>query len=143
MSEDSLSAGQAGVWILIPDYDHLSYEGRYSCAVCGASETPKPVFRPPVMIDMDGFFDICPDCIGQAAHQLGFVTEAANGVLMDQIDQVTDQYGEALVDLASSREAQASLARENVRLQDQIEELEQAFEVPDGFIIDDDYDDVS
>lgn len=109
------------IWNVLPTFDHLSWGGQYACAVCGSGDRPsvEKIFRPPVVDDFDGSFDVCEHCIREAARELGISETAgfehANETLTKQVVKLQEE-------LEQARDAQASLARENVRLQDIIEE---------------------
>lgn len=110
------------IWMRPPDFDHLSYGGTAKCAVCGSTKrsTETAIFRPPNHDEFDGFFDICEGCIREAAQELGLAeTAGAQRVIRKLEKEVSD----LSVDLSGARDAQQTLSRENVRLQDVIEDL--------------------
>lgn len=110
------------IWLTLTDYDHLSYQGRYVCAVCGSGkrDADTVIFRPPHFDDFDGAFDVCESCIREAAQHLGIAETAGfehvNRKLEKEVARVSG-------DLAASRDALATVTRENVRLQDALEEF--------------------
>lgn len=118
------------IWIKLPDYDHLSYQGQYSCSVCGSSETPKPIFRPPTFDEFDGFTDVCPNCIRDAAAELGMVEPKALRSAQEVAGLFSAELSDLQEQLQQARDAQASLARENVRLQDLLDEFEDGMVIP-------------
>ena len=128
------------IWQTADSYDHLSHQGQYKCAVCGsgARAADSVIFRPPAPDDFDGFFDICESCIREAAQHLGIAetagAEHANRSLTKEVAKVS-------ADLSASRDALATVTRENVRLQDVLEELSAPIEEPYGLLDTDEDDD--
>ena len=111
----------------IPDFNFQSHQGRAVCAVCGTISKPgQIVFRPPHADDFDGFFDICENCIREAADHLGLQEVAP---LQEAQAADTAAIVKLHEELSSAREALATVTRENVRLQDTLEELAQPIEV--------------
>ena len=113
------------IWFILPDFDHLT-KGGARCTVCGGVKQPHHigVFRPPTIDEIDGFSDICEDCMHQAANVLGYSEPNRRAELEMRIEEL-----ESLVQVTEgkyegARSAQMSLARENVVLQDIIEDLE-------------------
>lgn len=137
-----LTTGSAGIWQVIPDFDHLTAYGKAVCSICGSTSKPgDPVFRPPVPDDVDGYHDICADCIRQAAHFLGFADPAAFDNLENAFNATREAYALQTEELASSREALATVVRDNVRLQDVIDDLNSpVFETIDDVLADEDAD---
>lgn len=138
-----MSEATAGIWQVIPDYDHLTAYGQYVCSVSG-SPSPKgdPVFRPPHPDDVDGFHDVGADAIRQAADYLGWISPDRYAVLEETANRLHDEAVALAKELAEAREVQATLVRENVRLQDIIEELNNPiFEDIDDLIAEEDSDD--
>ena len=110
------------IWIETDDFDALSWDGRHVCAVCGSPKSHEHdrVFRPPVTDDVSGSFDICEDCIRQAARALGLAeTEGAEHVirkLEKEVARISDE-------LTAARGAEESLTAANVRLAEQRDAL--------------------
>ena len=105
----------------IPEYDHLSFAGQYKCAVCGSGRRKDEViFRPPMPDDFDGFFDICSNCVREAADFLGIRETATIEAALDQSEEARVA---AVLQAQEAREAMATVVRENVRLQDELEDL--------------------
>jgi hypothetical protein len=104
------------------DFNFQSWGGRSSCAVCGSPSRGERVFRPPAADDFEGFFDICTGCMTEAADEMGMV--APGDVNLSEYVTIAD-FTQAQAELLMSRDACMTLTRENVRLQDVIESLEE------------------
>lgn len=120
----------AGLWQVIPDFDHLTAYGQYVCTVSGA---PNPkgdvVFRPPHPDDVDGYHDVGADAIRQAADYLGWIAPEAYEALKEHAEREHEANIALGAELVEARDALATVTRENVRLQEVIEELNQPFEL--------------
>lgn len=125
------------IWQTIPDYDHLSYKAQYKCSVCGSGmrKADTVIFRPPTFDDIDGFPDVCESCIREAAQFLGIAetagAEHANATLTKEVARISEE-------LSASRDALATVTRENVRLQEVIEDLNAPIEEAYGLMDEDD-----
>ena len=110
------------IWLRADDFDELSWEGTYACAVCGSIKRPdeERIFRPPTHDDFSGSFDICEGCIREGAKELGLAETAG---AQHVINKLTKEVSRISDELSSARDSQASLARENVRLQEVIDDL--------------------
>lgn len=119
-----LTVGSAGVWIVIPDYDHLTAYGQYRCTVSGETCPPGDVvFRPPMPDDIDGYHDVSANAIRQAAEYLGWVAPELYENLREINQHIQLDLARAVEQLQESRDALATVTRENVRLQDEIDAL--------------------
>jgi len=104
------------IWQVISDFDHLT-SGNATCTVCGSikADTYTAVFRPPQIIDeFTGFADICQSCMEQGANELGWIDPVVAKALIGK--QAVDAESIRLLEekLKSSREALATVTRENV-----------------------------
>lgn len=126
------------IWNRIPDFDHLSWDGAAKCFNCGSTKRPteEGVFRPQNFDDISGFPDICEGCMTEAAAELGLVA-SQDGALKE----IQHELSELLEELRGSRDALATLTRENVRLQELIDDLSQDFDTVVGVYSDDFEDD--
>lgn len=117
------------IWMRPNDFDHLSYGGVAKCSVCGSTKRDHEdsVFRPPHPDDFSGFFDICEGCIREAAKTLGLAETAGAERVIEKLQR---EVSDLSADLSGARDAQAALARENVRLQDVMDDLNAPFEIP-------------
>lgn len=113
------------IWMVIDDFDHLTKDGA-RCTVCGSikQEHHIGVFRPPTIDDIDGFSDVCQACMEQAANVLGFTEPGLLPALQSRIAELESMLDHSEKQYEGARSAQMSLARENVVLQDIIEDLE-------------------
>lgn len=119
------------IWNPIPDFNHLSYDGQANCAVCGSdkAKTDEFVFRPPTMDHVSGFFDICASCIGQGADDLGWLEPDRATAIAAAADKAHAEAIALADQLAAARDALATVTRENVRLQEAIDDLNSPVEV--------------
>lgn len=110
------------IWNQIEDFNHLSWEGRAVCANCGSTKQPDDefVFRPAFLDEVNGFPDICANCIREAADALGI---GETGDLEVELDHTRQNIADLLEELGAARDALATVTRDNVRLQDVIEDL--------------------
>lgn len=137
-----LETGSAGIWQVIPDFDHLTAYGKAVCPVCGStSKTGDPVFRPQAPDDIDGYHDICADCIRQAADFLGWKSPDSYVSMREIASKEHEANIEFGAELVAAREALATVVRDNVRLQDVIDDLNSpVFETLDDVLEDEDSD---
>ncbi len=77
---------------------------RNACAVCSrpkhARYADAPVFRGP-FIEQEGYFDVCPKCITDAAKVLGMITKTEADRLIEQgtrVDVAEAQYAAVYLD---------------------------------------------
>lgn len=112
---------QSGVWQHLPDFDHLTWESRSVCSNCGSAKrrTESGIFRPNTLDDFSGFPDLCEGCVVEAADMLGLVSADNTGALQAAQQEVCD----LLEELRAARDALATVTRENVRLQEVIDDL--------------------
>ena len=87
------------------------------------------IFRMQTMDEVDGFWDLCQDCVEGAAFHLGFTDPEVVPGLEHQLEEFKAMYFELEGKYEGARSAQMSLARENVLLQDEIEELTAPVEI--------------
>tara|TARA_R100000458_G_C8247127_1_gene224824 strand:- start:736 stop:1107 length:372 start_codon:yes stop_codon:yes gene_type:complete len=111
------------------DFDHNTAYGA-RCTACGniKLKNHQGVFRPSVMDDVDGFHDICQECIAQAAHELGFIQPRVAKSLKTRIANLNSDLSEAQSMYINSQETIRSLCRENSNLQDELQNLTKSFE---------------
>ena len=127
------------VWLRPPDFDHLSWEGRAVCSNCGSTKrrTEEAIFRPQTLDYFSGHPDLCEGCIGEAAEMIGLVADKSGA-----LREVQQEVSSLLEELRMSRDALATVTRENVRLQEVIDDLNEPFmEDLDAVIADEDADD--
>lgn len=120
------------VWLRIPDFNELSWNGRAVCFTCGSTkrDTEEAVFRPQAMDDFSGFPDLCEGCIVEAASQIGMVESDVAVQAQEGNLRMRDALASVGEELTAARSALATVTRENVRLQDDIEEMILAVEEP-------------
>jgi len=129
------------IWQTISDFDYLSYEGRAVCSICGSTcRKGQMVFRPPQPDDVSGFWDICENCIREAADHLGL---GEVGPLEKTAEDLRDVVATAHQELIGAHDALATITRENVRLQDVIEDLNLPLEESFPMVTQEDFDSVS
>ena len=121
----------------VTDFNFQSWNGQAQCAVCGGPARNERIFRPPHADDYEGFFDICSNCIREAADELGL---AETHIIEHQTEELQSTLGNLLEELRGSRDALATVTRENVRLQDVIDTMNEPVETrfPDDFDGEDD-----
>lgn len=111
------------------DFDHNTAYGA-RCTCCGNIKQSRHenVFRPTVMDDVDGFHDVCVDCIGQAASELGYIQPKVSKGLHTRISNLQAQLNEAQTMYIDSQETIRTLCRENTNLQNELQNLTKSFE---------------
>ena len=111
------------------DFDHNTAYGA-RCTCCGniKQRRHKSVFRPTVMDDVDGFHDICEDCVSQAADELGFTNPTFSKSQSTRIKNLQADLTEAQSMYIESQETIRNLCRENTTLQKELE-LTKSFEM--------------
>jgi len=121
------------------DFDSHSWDGVEKCSVCNVPKLPRHigVFRHPIEDDFRGSPDICEDCIREAAGVVGLVSPEDHTALQKAFAVQEQEITTLRTLLREARESQASLARENVRLQDELEgqlelDLEEYLEAEDA-----------
>ena len=122
------------IWTTLTDFDHLSWEGRAVCANCGSTK-PKGdefIYRPTTLDEVNGFPDICGNCIREAAADLGLIE--SNRVDYTEFVTRTD-FVLVQEEAEHSREAMAHVVRDNVRLQDIIDDMNEIVDTrfPDDY----------
>lgn len=112
-------------WLHLDDFDYGSWDGKAACAVCGSikRQSETRIFRPPVTDDVSGSFDICEGCIREGASQLGLAETAGADRVIRKLEKEVQRLSD---DLSGMRDALATMTRENVRLQDTLDELYEA-----------------
>jgi cell division septum initiation protein DivIVA len=116
---------QGSMWTLLHDFDHLTAFGA-QCVNCGSPKHADHdyVFRLQRMDEVDGFWDLCQNCIEEAAFLLGFTTPKASKAQVREIKALEKEIERLKEAAAGARSALAEVTRENVRLQDEIEDHE-------------------
>jgi hypothetical protein len=111
------------VWQIIDDFDHLTAYGA-RCTNCGniKQDHHVGVFRPQNMDEVDGFHDLCEDCVANAAFALGFTPEEDYLRTVEELATLKEEHELLRTKYEGARSAQMTLARENVALQDLLEE---------------------
>ena len=117
------------IWMKVEDFNFQSWDGQSICAVCGSPKKKHHihVFRPPHPDDVSGFFDICEDCMRQAADELGLGETTG---LTRSVEVALKDLAKAQEEKVQLQEALATVTRMNVTLQDEIDELNAPMEVP-------------
>ncbi len=115
------------IWQRPNDFDHLSWDGTAKCFNCGSTKrkTEEAIFRPATFDDMSGFPDLCEGCVVEAAAVLGLVVD--NSVALKDAQH---EFAEVLEVLRTTREALAAVTRENVRLQEVLDDFTMSVEEP-------------
>lgn len=125
------------IWNRIDDFNHLSWGGGARCFNCGSTKrtTETSVFRPQQMDEIEGYPDLCEGCMTEGAAALGLTDTLAleEALLKAELGRVA-----MVLEVQSAHDALATLTRENVRLQDLIEDLNSPMEIPTEFEDDDD-----
>ena len=111
------------------DFDHNTAYGA-RCTSCGNIKLKlhQGVFRPTIMDDVDGFHDICQDCVSEAAHDLGYIKPRVAKGLNTRIANLNSDLSEAQSLYIESQETIRNLCRSHANLQDELSNLTKSFE---------------
>ncbi len=116
------------VWQRIEDFNHLSLNGIPKCFNCGGikRKSEEFVYRPQAMDDFSGFPDLCEGCIVEAAALIGMIESDVAVQAHNEQKALDLVVSELLDESAEQRAALSAVTRENVRLQDVIDDYQVA-----------------